>query len=645
MKIFTKLTLGYLAIIVLVVVLQVNSTKALYSVTDLLATIRSEALEALFTMDSFLGDLQKEYLRANKAIETGQKLNQKALREIDKESAQHLKKIETFTLLSEKTKEELKRLFEDSISLRDRMLAAHDHYKVVRKELLKGVEEFEVLLDEVGHHHQAELETLRENPFQETSWNRGLKELVLGRVKPLEFKASLLDHLDLVLRHLDNEHSEALERKIQKDVQLLKSHLESMKNSKIFEKAHKGDRSSAQLIEKSLGDHLRLSSESMEYFDQFTKIHGAYERIQTSLLDEALKAEHHLESQVDSRMSGIQAMRDQIMASGAVLFGLALLVIIGLRYFVKIGICRPLEELAVTTRKLSEGDFKVSYEMDRHDEIGTLSTSLEKMKDNLYGSLDNLKQTAQQVQVRSETLSQMSLGLSERVSDQAASIEEIQASTTEITNFLKHSLERANQSKSVAEEAQNAASEGMESTHSMVTAMTEMDGFGKQISNISVTIDNISFQTNLLALNAAVEAARAGEQGKGFAVVADEVRSLAGRSGHSAKEITELVESTVNKIHEGVNQVQVTSKLLDGITAKVKVLAEFQEEFVRSTGQQSTALEQIEAGMNQISRAASGVMADTQQLEEQSKNLRENFEDLEKVIDSFESEQRSLAKT
>ena len=152
--------------------------------------------------------------------------------------------------------------------------------------------------------------------------------------------------------------------------------------------------------------------------------------------------------------------------------------------------------------------------------------------------------------------------LAQGATTQAASVEQLSASIAEITNQTAQNAENAERANRLTGEANGKAEIGNKRMDEMLKAMADINDSSSSIAKIIKVIDEIAFQTNILALNAAVEAARAGQHGKGFAVVAEEVRNLAARSAKAARETTDIIEESIDKVNMGTKLANETSNAL-----------------------------------------------------------------------------------
>lgn len=207
---------------------------------------------------------------------------------------------------------------------------------------------------------------------------------------------------------------------------------------------------------------------------------------------------------------------------------------------------------------------------------------------------------ANQVAAASCQVSSSSQSLAEGASEQAASLEETSASLEEMSSMTKRNAESAQQARQAAGSARTCADTGAHQMKAMVTAMDAIKAASADIAKILKTIDEIAFQTNILALNAAVEAARAGEAGAGFAVVAEEVRSLAQKSANSANSTRTMIERTIGQVAVGHGLTQQLNQKLHMIKEHTGNFQKVLAEVVSNSSRQSQSIEQITEAVTRI---------------------------------------------
>ena len=214
----------------------------------------------------------------------------------------------------------------------------------------------------------------------------------------------------------------------------------------------------------------------------------------------------------------------------------------------------------------------------------------------------NLNEGADQVTDAAGQVSGASQLLAEGASEQASSLEETSSALEEMSAMTRTNAENARQARDLTTEAKAAAENGDQTMHALNNAMGAINESSNEISKIIKVIEEIAFQTNLLALNAAVEAARAGEHGKGFAVVADEVRNLAQRAAKASREITGLIENSVTKVREGTNVAGEVGKVLTAIVTNVTQVANLVSGITKASEEQAQGVDQISTAVNQMDK-------------------------------------------
>jgi methyl-accepting chemotaxis protein len=243
-------------------------------------------------------------------------------------------------------------------------------------------------------------------------------------------------------------------------------------------------------------------------------------------------------------------------------------------------------------------------------------------------------------------VSSASQEMADGASRQAAALEESSASLHEMASMTTRNSESAQAAKGLAAEARTTADAGARDMTAMREAMNAIKSSSSEISKIIKTIDEIAFQTNILALNAAVEAARAGEAGAGFAVVAEEVRSLAQRSAQAAKETAAKIEDASAKSEQGASISGQVSASLDKIVERIRQLDEMVGGIAQASTEQSEGIGQLNqavAGMDKITQSNAALAQQSatsaEEMKSQSAQVKTAVNELLKMVQGFSEEE------
>jgi methyl-accepting chemotaxis protein len=285
--------------------------------------------------------------------------------------------------------------------------------------------------------------------------------------------------------------------------------------------------------------------------------------------------------------------------------------------------------------KLADGDFTIRLDDDISDTYKQIKDDFNLAIGRLHETIQAVADSTREVGNAAGEISTATTDLSQRVEEQAASLEQTSASMEEISATVKINAQNAQQANTLTNSTRSVADRGGKVVAEAVTAMSRIEESSRQISDIITVIDEIARQTNLLALNAAVEAARAGDAGRGFAVVASEVRSLAQRSSEAAKNISDLIAKSSDRVREGVGLVNRAGTALSEIVDSIKQVADIVSSIAAASAEQSTGLEQINKALTDMDEMTQRNSALVEENSATAKTLEQQSQDMQERIASF----------
>lgn len=286
---------------------------------------------------------------------------------------------------------------------------------------------------------------------------------------------------------------------------------------------------------------------------------------------------------------------------------------------------------------MADGNFNImtGCEEEYIGEFNGLLMAIRKMNRQMDTALKDVKSASEMVSMGAGNLSEAAQALAEGATDQAASVEEMQAMMSEITISIEKNADEVNKAYEKAKECATEAESSRTQMADLMEAMNRISETSQKIGAIIGEIENIASQTNLLSLNAAIEAARAGDAGKGFAVVADQIRNLAEQSAKSAVNTRELIESSLNEVENGNKAAQRTSDVLAEVVAEIQFIAEAAKMQSEASEQQAESMEQAEAGVIRISEVVQANSATAQEASATSEELTAQAYTMDELVARF----------
>ena len=260
-----------------------------------------------------------------------------------------------------------------------------------------------------------------------------------------------------------------------------------------------------------------------------------------------------------------------------------------------------ISDISHVLSSMSENDFTVKSAVDYMGDFAPIKSSLSDISSALNHTLRVINITAGQVSTGAEQVAGGAQELASGSAEQAAAVEELSISVEKIAEQAAENSAHIYAAVTYVEQAGTGVQSGNEQMTQLAQAMADIHTASDQIVSITKVIEDIAFQTNILALNAAIEAARAGAAGKGFTIVAEEVRSLAAKSAEAAKQTGTLIQASVATVEKGTKMTVQTAQILQDVGTKVVKVTESFGKIERASAEQAGAIEQIRRGLSQVS--------------------------------------------
>lgn len=292
-------------------------------------------------------------------------------------------------------------------------------------------------------------------------------------------------------------------------------------------------------------------------------------------------------------------------------------------------------EISTILEEISQGNLTAAMTQDYVGDFSSIKNSLNDILVNLNTTMSQIVESSDHVSNGSTQMASGAQALSQGAVEQSNAVEELDDSIQNISQHVGQNAENAQQASEKMLDLSQQILESNQKMKEMIQAMQEINDSSNEIGKIIKTIENIALQTNILALNSAVEASRAGQAGKGFAVVAKEIRELAGRSSEASQSTTALIERSISAVEYG-------TKIANETAAQLAFVVSGADEIVKTTNQiadaskvQATSVSQIQERISQISNVVQTNSATAQESAATSEELNSQAMLLKNLIDMF----------
>ena len=298
-------------------------------------------------------------------------------------------------------------------------------------------------------------------------------------------------------------------------------------------------------------------------------------------------------------------------------------------------IAAPIQEIDRIAKRLADGDLTVRSSCTSGNELGSLASSMNETVASLRFATEQLSETAEQVARSSSQMSDSSQAVAQGSAEQATAIEELAANVQSITHVVGENTESVLTVNSNTSDVLGAVEESSDSIARTVCAIEEIKDNAQSISQLANSIEDISFQTNILALNASVEAARAGDAGRGFAIVAEEIRRLASQVSEASRAADELAGRAIENVEAGSELIGSASSNMEEAVTSIEDIKTAMSSIAHASEQQLEAVAQIQESMDSLSQVVQENSAASEESAVIGEELADRANELKHLIGRF----------